>query len=208
MMGRVSSRSVIWILSALLTTGCGPIRRFMYAGFDRDDWQQPDRVIESLRLEPGSKVADVGAGGGYFTFRLADAVGKDGRVYAVDVDEEMTTYLSERAAEEGASNVEVVLAPFDDPTIPATVDLIFTCNTYHHIESRTAYFQRTRQYLADGGLVAIVELKDEGWFQKLFAHNTPKEVIRSEMEAAGYLLANDYDFLERQSFLIFEAAGP
>ena len=207
-MGRVSSRSVIWILSALLTTGCGSIRRFMYEGFDRDEWQQPDRVIESLRLETGSKVADVGAGGGYFTFRLADAVGKDGRVYAVDVDQDMTTYLSERAAEEGVSNVEVVLAPFDDPEIPATVDLIFTCNTYHHIESRTAYFERSRRYLGPGGRVAIVELTDKGWFQKLFAHNTSKEVIRSEMEAAGYVLANDHDLLERQSFLIFEVADP
>ena len=71
----------------MITTGCAGLKRCAYEGFDRDDWQAPERVVEVLGIEPGDRIADVGAGGGYFTFRLADAVGAQGLVYAVDVDE-------------------------------------------------------------------------------------------------------------------------
>ena len=74
------------VLLVLLAGGCNKLKRSAYDGFGRDGWQQPDRVIEALALEPGARVADLGAGGGYFTFRLADATGPDGLVYAVDVD--------------------------------------------------------------------------------------------------------------------------
>jgi ubiquinone/menaquinone biosynthesis C-methylase UbiE len=153
-------------------------------------------------------VADVGAGGGYFAFKLADAVGESGRVYAVDVDDDMLGYLRERAAEEGADNVEVVRGGFDDPNLPdGRIDLLFTSNTYHHIEERTAYFGRVLDDLAPNGRVAILELNDASWFPRTFGHHTPKQTIVDEMAAAGYELVDDFDLVERQHFLVFAPAG-
>lgn len=192
----------------LLATGCSGWKRFLYEGFGRDGWQQPARVIEALGVEPGQRVADLGAGGGYFTFPLAEAVGPDGVVYAVDVDPDMTAYLEERATEEGAGQVRVVLGEYADPLLPdGEIDLLFTCNTYHHIEERPDYFRRVRADLAPGGRVAILELSDVSWFPRTFGHHTPRDRIVAEMEEAGYALAREHDFLERQHFLVFTPAG-
>jgi arsenite methyltransferase len=191
-------------LLLILLSGCGDFKRFLYEGIGRDRWQFPEEVVQSLGIRPGDHVADLGAGGGYFTFRLADAVGPSGLVYAVDVDESMTAYLKARAAEEGRANIKPILAPDDDPSLPEHgVDLIFTCNTYHHVQARVAYFGRARRYLRDGGRVAIIDYTRSGWFQKLFGHYTAREVIVTEMEAAGYRVARDHDFLPKQSFLVF-----
>lgn len=200
-----------WILigvAGALAIGCGPLRRFAYGGVDRDTWQQPDRVIASLALAPGAHVADLGSGGGYFTWRLADAVGESGRVYAVDVDPDMTSHLAQQAEEEGYAHVESVLAETDDPLLPESgVDLIFTCNTYHHLGSREDYFRRAARYLRPGGRLAVIEFKRYGWIQRVFPHFTAPDVIRSELEAAGYRWVASFDYLERQSFQIFELAG-
>jgi ubiquinone/menaquinone biosynthesis C-methylase UbiE len=186
---------------ALATSACGAWKRFAYSGPGRDEWQQPERVIAALALAPGARVADLGAGGGYFTFRLADAVGPSGLVYAVDVDPDMLSYLRERAAAEQRANVVVVEAAYDDPRLPeAGVELVLVVNTYHHLEGRVAYFERVKQALRPGGRLAIIELR-EGGFPA--GHFTSPEVIQSELEAAGYALAARHDFLERQSFLVF-----
>jgi ubiquinone/menaquinone biosynthesis C-methylase UbiE len=194
-------------VGAALLLGCGSWKRFAYEGGDRDAWQQPDRVIASLGLRPGDRVADIGAGSGYFTLPLARAVGPSGRVHAVDVDEEMNEYLRKRVREAGLENVEVTLGRYEDPLLPAgEIDLIFTSNTYHHIEERPAYFRGILDDLAPGGRVAILDYDGrKGWFVRLVGHYTPKQEILREMEEAGYRLADDADFLDRQSFLIFTA---
>lgn len=199
--------AVLALLAAGLVAGCGPLRRFAYAGPGRDGWQQPDRVVASLGLAPGARVADLGAGGGYFTWRLADAVGPQGQVFAVDVDDEMLAHLAEQSRERGDANVETVLGEYDDPLIPeGGVDWIFTCNTYHHIEERSAYFANARRYLRPGGRVAIVEFNGQGWFERWFVHYVPTDEIRAEMGAAGYVELASHDYLDRQSFLVFGLA--
>ncbi len=200
------STLLVLLLALLLLTaqGCAAWKRFLYEGFGRDGWQQPERVLAELAIEPGDRVADLGAGGGYFTFRLAEAVGPTGVVYAVDVDPEMTAYLEKRAKREGAANVEVVLGEYADPKLPdGQIDLLFTCDTYHHLEDRPAYFQRVLADLSPRGRVAILELSDATWFPRTFGHHTPKETIVAEMAEAGYALDRDHDFLERQHFLTF-----
>ncbi len=187
-----------------ICAGCGGLFRASLNSPWRARWQQPEAVIRSLALQPGSHVADLGAGGGYFTFRLADAVGHTGKVYAVDVDKGSLDYIARRAKELGYTNVETVLAKYDDPLLPeGDVDLIFTCDTYHHLENRTDYFASTAHYLRPGGRIAIIDLNGSSWFAKLFGHWTPKDTIRSEMEAAGYQLNGDFDFLSRQNFQVF-----
>jgi SAM-dependent methyltransferase len=122
-------------------------------------------------------------------------------VYAVDVDPDMLSYLRERAAAEKRENVVVIDAAYDDPRLPPNgVDLVLVVNTYHHLENRGAYFETVKRGLRPGGRLAIVELK-EGGFPA--GHFTAPETIQSELEAAGYRLAETHDFLERQSFLVF-----
>ena len=184
---------------ALLASGCTLAKRLAYEHFGRDEWQQPDRVVADLGLAPGAKVADLGSGGGYFTFRLARAVGPGGRVYATDVDEGLNEYVAEESAEQGLTNVTTVLAAPGDPRLPERVDLVFTCNTYHHLENRTAYFRALREtHLAPGGRIAIVELRPD-----VTRHSTAREAIEQEMTAAGFRLVKSFDYLERQHFLVF-----
>jgi ubiquinone/menaquinone biosynthesis C-methylase UbiE len=195
----------------LLTLGadCSSVKRWAYEGGDRDEWQRPDAVVAELALAPGARVADVGSGSGYFTLPFARAVAPDGRVFAVDVDAEMNAHLTSRLAEAGVGNVEVVLATADDPGLPpAGIDLVFMSNTYHHIQDRTTYVAKLARALRSGGRIAIIEYDDAraGWFVRTFGHNTPRDTIVSELEAAGYRLLAEPDFLPRQNFLIFEPA--
>jgi len=198
-----------WLIAVavplFVCTGCSGIFRTFLNSPWRARWQQPEAVIRSLSIRQGSSVADLGAGGGYFTFRLADAVGPTGKVYAVDVDKGSLDYIARRAKEQGYTNVEVILAKYDDPLLPkGGVDLIFTCNTYHHLENRSDYFASAARYLRPDGRVAIIDLNGNSWFHKFFGHWTAKETSRSEMEAASYSLTNDFTFLTRQNFQIFQ----
>ncbi len=205
LVGWIAGRITLPLLFVLLLCGCtAEMKARAYAGDDRDGWQQPERVIGELGISAGQSVADVGSGGGYFTFRLAEAVGETGHVYAVDVDAEMNERLDRLALERGANNVTVVLADYDDPKIPELVDLIFTSNTYHHIEERVAYFERASDYLKPSGRLAVLEYKQHGFLQRFLGHSTDDDIIVSELEQAGYTLLMKHDFIEQQSFLIFD----
>lgn len=195
---RLFSRScVVPLLALALASGCGTLKRLAYEVPGRDASQQPDRVVAALALSPGALVADLGAGGGYFTFRLANAVGPDGRVYAVDIDPDMLGYLRDRVRAEKRENVEVIEAASDDPRLPESgVDLIFLCNTYHHLSDRVAYFSALHDRLRHRGRIAIVEYRSG-------RHGTPMHVIREELREAGYRLADEHDFLADQTFQIF-----
>ncbi len=199
-------RTAALLLVAGLLGGCGSLKRFSYEGFSRDGWQQPERVVAALGIRPGDRVADLGSGSGYFTVRLAPAVGAEGRIYAVDVDAEMNEYLRERLAAAGIENVELVLGRFEDPQLPdGGVDLVVTVDTYHHIEGRPAYFRNLQRDLAPGGRVAVIDYDGrKGWFVRLMGHYTPREDLLREMREAGYEVAEEHDFIDRQSFVIFK----
>ena len=201
---RLCTTTATLLATLLAASGCASWKRFAYEGWGRDEWQQPERVIEALALRDGERVADVGAGGGYFTFHLAKAVAPDGLVYAVDIDPDMIDLLRDRVRVENARNVEVVTATPDDAGLPpASIDLLFTCNTYHHFDDPVAYFRNARGTLRTGGRVAILDLNDRGWFAWLFGHNTPPEKLRAEMAAAGYRLSAEHTFVAEQTFLVF-----
>jgi len=198
---------VRWLYAGLIVTllsaaGCTELKRLAYEGPDRDRWQQPERVIESLALTPGSRVADLGAGSGYFTFRLAEAVGPTGEVLAVDIDEGMNASLRADVRQRGVGHVEVVLASASDARLPpGRLDLVFSSNTYHHLQDRVAYFDRLRAALAPGGRVALIDFVPAGLFQR--RHATERVTLRDEMERAGYVRVASFAYLERQSFEIF-----
>ena len=201
--------SVSLLLACCLLAGCGKLKQWAYEGINRDQWQQPEKVIAALKLRPGDQVADLGAGSGYFTFKLAKAVGPAGKVYAVDIDQEMIDLIAQRVQKESLQNVETVVARADDPQLPTTgVDLIFTVNTYHHIGERIAYFKSLQKYLRPSGRIAVIDFDRRAWLEGLLSHYTPNEFIKREMEQAGYSLQQELDFLDRQSFLIFSANPP
>jgi arsenite methyltransferase len=191
-------------LLALLIASCARLKQFAYEGFNRDSWQQPDKVIAALNLHSGDVIADLGSGGGYFTLRLARAVGPSGKVYAVDIDKDMIELVNKQLAKESAKNVETRIASPTDPLLPEKgVDLIFTANTYHHIADRVGYFANARKYLRPGGRIAIIDLDGRAWLESILGHYTPSDTIKREMEQAGYTSEQQFDFLDRQSFLIF-----
>ncbi len=207
------SRSIVAVVGGaylLVASSCSTSwKQFAYEGFDRDEWQQPERVIEVLRIDPGAQIADLGAGSGYFTFDLAEAAGPEGVVYAVDIDPDMIALLEERSKEKATTNVRTILAQPEDPGLPdGEIDLVFTSNTYHHIENPTEYFANLKDDLAPGGRVAILDLRpDAGWFQRWFGHASEATKIREEMGAAGYEMEAEQDFVDRQSFHVFVPAG-
>lgn len=203
MIRKPATRATALLLAALLVAGCATLKRWAYEGIGRDGWQKPEDVVRSLSLHPGDRVADLGSGGGYFTFRLAQAVGPTGRVYAVDVDTALLDDIAARAKEHGFGNIETVPAKLDDPALPDSgVDLIFTSNVYHHLDERVRYFSNAARYLRAGGRVAIVDFRDSG-MAGFIGHATPVDLVKREMGEAGYRLVRELDFLDRQSFLIF-----
>ncbi len=172
-----------------------------YSGLARQRWQHPERVLEALAPASGARVADLGAGAGYFTVRLARRVGPEGRVYAVDTDPDMTAAITRRAEGAGLRNVAVVEALPHDPGLPEPVDLALLVNALHHLPEPDDYLARLTEYVRPGGQVAVIEALP-AWF--LFGHATEPERIRSLLIGAGYALVAEHEFLPRQSFLVFE----
>ncbi len=175
---------------------------------ERDQYQKPQDVIAALDLAPGMAVADLGSGSGYFTRRFVDAVTERGLVYAIDVEPEMLDYVKRSLEGRQASHrVEYVRAAPDDPKLPPqSVDLIFICNTYHHLEHRPGYVAKLKAALKPGGRVAIVDFHhDERSGNVGFPrrHLVSRDTVLAEMTQAGYSLAREHTFLPRQYFLEF-----
>jgi arsenite methyltransferase len=166
---------------------------------------KPDEILKTLALQQGQKIADIGAGGGYFSLKFAEAVGKQGVVYAVDIDPGKIDFIRKSAAEKRLDNVQAVLADEESVTLPEKIDLIFLRNVYHHISNRVKYFAKLRESLEPDGRIAIVEHNKGGRFSfhRIFEHRVTRETIVEEMTKAGYSIAESIDFLPEQSFTIF-----
>jgi ubiquinone/menaquinone biosynthesis C-methylase UbiE len=171
----------------------------------RDEWQKPEQVIDWLELEPADKVADIGAATGYFPVRIAKRV-PEGKVYGVDIEEAMVTYLNKRATDEGIGNLTAVLGEPKDPKIPELVDVVLLVNTYHHIEDRTAYFTRLMTQTNAGAKLAIVDFKkgDLGMGPPDAMKLAP-EAVEAELTAAGWTKKSQHE-LDKQYVLVFERA--
>lgn len=172
----------------------------------RDAWQKPHEVIQALALEPDAVIADLGSGTGYFAVRLANMVPK-GRVYGVDTEPDMVRYLAERAKREKRSNIVALAGAPDDPRLPEKADLILLVDVYHHIDERQRYFRNLRASLKPGGRIAVIDFRmDSPNGPPKAARIAPQRVI-DELEAAGYRLARQHDFLPNQYFLVFQPRG-
>jgi ubiquinone/menaquinone biosynthesis C-methylase UbiE len=171
---------------------------------ERAVWQRPAEVIAALNVQRGDRVADIGAGTGYFTLPLARAVGEEGVVYAVDDEPAMLAHLKRRAAHEHAPMINAVHASARDPRLPERVDLAFVANTYHHLADRRRWLARLRRGLGSDGRVAIVD-----WHKRRMpigpeqAMKLSARTVIEDMRSVGLRLARKESFLPYQYFLIF-----
>lgn len=175
----------------------------------RDAWQKPDEVVKALGLLPGQVACDVGAGPGYFTLRLAAAVGPAGRVYAVDVEPALLAALRQRLEQGKVRNVTPVLSLADDPLLPAGgCDLVLVADTYHHFPDGRAYLRLLAAALKPGGRLANVDFqrRDTGVGPPV-AHRVAREAFLADAAAAGLTVVAEHGFLPHQYFLVLAPAA-
>jgi SAM-dependent methyltransferase len=172
----------------------------------RDAWQKPDEVLDALHLERTAVVADLGAGTGYFSARIAKRV-PNGKLFAVDIEPDMVRYLRERAQREHLSVLVPVLATAESSNLPEPVDVVLVVDTYHHIDRRIAYFAKLRESLRPNGRLAIVDFKLDSPNGPPPEHRIPPDKVIAELATAGYSLAATQQFLPRQYFLVFQGKG-
>ena len=173
-------------------------------GPDRDAWQMPDEVMDALGIADGATVADLGAGGGWFTVRLARRVGPSGRVYAQDIQPQMIESISRRVSREGLTNVSTVLGTADDPRLPGALDAVLIVGTYPEISDPVTLLRRVAAALKPDGRIGIVDFTLEGGGPgpPLQERIEPAEVIENAGRAGLRLLAHER-FLRYQYLLVF-----
>jgi ubiquinone/menaquinone biosynthesis C-methylase UbiE len=174
----------------------------------RAELEKPELVLEAMALRPGMTVAEIGAGTGFFSRRLAKTVGPRGKVYAVDIQPEMLELLKTYAAKEGISNIVPVVSTETDPRLPArSVDRILLVDVYHEFQKPEPMLARIRDSLAPGGTVALVEYRLEGETASHIniKHRMSVEQVLPEWNAAGFELIDRIETLPSQHLFLFSA---
>jgi arsenite methyltransferase len=176
-----------FLFAVILTAALAPQRaraQDPWEAKNRDAWQRPDEVMNTLGLKPGSVVADAGCGKGYFTFHLADRVGPQGKVYAVDVKKDIIAYLRREAEAKKLSQIEAVVSTADDPHLPCgALDAILVLDAYHEMQDYDAMMEAFYRALKPGGLLGIIDFEAEpgqGRSTYFEHHNLPAEVVRED----------------------------
>jgi len=172
---------------------------------ERTRWQKPDEVVTALGLAGDETVVDLGAGGGYFTFRLARAL-PDGRVIASDIEPEMIRHIHRTAKTEGVGHIQVELVKPDDPLLPDDADLVFVCDVLLHVQDRPGWTKRLAGEMRTGARLALIEFREgdlpEGPPK---SKKIPKKAIIELFTTAGLILKTEHpDLLPYQVFLVFE----
>ena len=180
----------------------------------RDGWQRPVKVMEELGITVGGAVADVGAGGGYFTFRLAARVGPKGKVYAQDLDEKVLAQIRERAEKEKLAQVQTIHGTQDDPNLPeSSLDAVLVVDSFHEFTHADAMVAGLFRALKPGGRLGVIDytarlgLRPPEYMER---HNLPQEILIEQVARAGLRLRSyDADFAgppdeTRYYFAVFE----
>jgi SAM-dependent methyltransferase len=171
----------------------------------RVSWQKPDSIAAALPLTAGKVILDIGAGTGYFNRAFAERVRPGGRVFAADIEPGFIAHMLERARREQTPEVFPLLIPADEPRVPMAVDVVFICDTYHHIDDRLTYIAKLANVLRDRGVIAIVDFTmGEIPVGPPPEHRIPRDHVIAEMDSAGFRLAREEAFLPYQYFLVFE----
>lgn len=176
---------------------------------ERESEEHPDQALDAIGIKPGMIVADVGAGTGYITLRLARRVGPSGRVYANDIQPEMLRMLRQNAAKAGLHNIETVLGSESDPKLPENaLDLILLVDVYHEFSQPQKMLEKMRVELKpDGRLVLLEYRKEDPSIPIKPEHKMSVAEVRTETEAEGFHLAQVLETLPRQHILILTKAA-
>jgi len=169
----------------------------------REDRLQINRVMDILKIAPGTVVADIGAGSGWFTVRAAKRAGAQGKVYAVEISPDAVAYIQKRVKQEGLGNVQTILGKSDDPLLPAgKIDAVLFLKAYHELAEPVALLQHLRESLAPNARVGIIDRNGNGE-----DHGVAEKIVVTEAQQAGFKLAERYDFVKdgMDYFLVFEA---
>jgi len=174
---------------------------------EREEEEAPDVALNTLKIAKGSSVADIGAGSGYITVRLAARVGAAGHVFANDVQPQMLNILARRLNNANITNVTLIEGTLDDPKLPpASVDLVLMVDVYHELSQPQAILRHVRESLKPGGRLVLLEYRKEDPTVPIKPeHKMSVAEAKMEVEAEGFTLANVGEALPRQHILIFVA---
>ena len=172
---------------------------------EREAEETPDAALNAIGIERGATVADIGAGVGYFTWRLAERVGPAGRIYANDIQPEMITLLRKNIEARHLTNVETVLGAEDDPKLPAgRIDLVLLVDVYHEFTEPEKMLRKMRESLKpDGRLVLLEYRKEDPNVPIRPEHKMSVAEVRAEVEPEGFRFEKTLETLPRQHILIF-----
>lgn len=164
-----------------------------------------DEIIKSLDIQKRNIIADIGTGGGYFTFEFSRKVGENGRVYAIDTNHKSLAFIENKSKKERINNIKPVLGNENGFSLPETADIFFLRNVFHHLHEKVDYFKNIKQFLKNEGKIVIIDYKKKGYsFTGIFGHYTPEEVIIGIMDKSGFYVSEQFDFLNNQSFIVFK----
>jgi precorrin-6B methylase 2/mono/diheme cytochrome c family protein len=174
---------------------------------ERDAEERTEALVTALEIREGAAVADIGAGTGYFTWRLAQRAGPTGKVIAVDIQQSMLDLAAQTVTEHGLANVDYVLGKAGDPRLPAgSLDMVFIAHSYHEFTQPETIMEALRRSLKPGGRLVVVEYAKESKLAPASTlHKMSFDEIRNEIEPMGFDLDRILDFLPVQHGLIFTA---
>jgi ubiquinone/menaquinone biosynthesis C-methylase UbiE len=174
---------------------------------ERESEEAPSRAVEALELAPGMVVADIGAGSGYYTVRMANKVGPTGKVFATDIQVGMLSLLMRRVNSEGINNVVPVQGAVDDPRLAAaSIDLALMVDVYHELAAPQAFVRKLRDALKPGGRLVLIEFRKEDPRVPIQeAHKMSVEQVRQELDADGYAIDKVIDVLPWQHIIVLKA---
>ena len=174
-------------------------------GPDRDEWQQPGKIMDALGIGEASFVADLGAGSGWFTIRLANRVGPNGLVLAEDIQRPMIQSIKVRLDRMGLKNVTTVLGTANDPRLPVPVDAVLIVDAYHEMEQPVALLTNVASSLKPLGRIGIVDFtKNGGGPGPAMEERVDPQAVINDAKAAGLVLRSRETFLKYQYMLVFE----
>ncbi len=172
----------------------------------RDEWQMPAKVIEALNIKPNEVVADIGAGTGYFAFRIAKAQPQS-KVYAADVEPDMLTFLKEEAKKQNCDNVIPFEIKTTKPELPEKPNVVLIVDTFHHIDNRVQYFKDLKTSLAPDCRLVIIDYTSESPIGPPKDHRISRNEVVAELKESGFQLNEEQTFLPNQYFLEFRAVS-
>ncbi len=173
---------------------------------ERDKWQLPAKVIETLNVKAKDVVADIGAGTGYFSFRIAKAQPLS-RIYAADVEQDMLTFLAEEAKRQNCTNVIPFEIKTAKPALPEKPNLVLIVDTFHHIDDRVQYFKDLKSSLAADCRLVIIDFTDKSPVGPPKDHRIDKGEVIAELKESGFALSEEQNILPYQYYLEFRAAS-